>query len=132
MSQTPIDLFDSGLHFRPDGNVRAGERRMSTGSDGWQLATFHVDTNADVHADHWEVHPSSEEAVCCLSGAMRLYLRPEHPGDDETMVHLTSGTAYVVPRGRWHRIELDQPSDIMSIGLRGGTRREPVARSVAE
>ncbi|GAA5082292.1 cupin domain-containing protein [Nocardia iowensis] len=127
MTLVPIDLFARGLHFRPDGDVRAGERRMSAG-DGWQLAAFHVETDADVHADHWEMHPSAAEAVCCLSGAVRLYLRPEHSGEQEPMVRLTAGTAYVVPRGRWHRIELDEPADLMSIGVRGGTSREPVAR----
>ncbi|MGW4327498.1 cupin domain-containing protein [Nocardia sp. NPDC004573] len=100
---------------------------MSTGDGDWQLAAFHVESDADVHADQWEVHPSSDEAVCCLAGALRLYLRAEQPGDDETMVRLTAGTAFVVPRNRWHRIELDEPSDIMSIGLRHETRQEPIA-----
>lgn len=122
-----IDMFGHALSFHPDGRVRAGERRMSGGTDGWQLAAFRVHTDAEVHADHWEMHPASEEAVCCLSGALRLYLRPESPGDPETEVRLTAGTAFVVPRNRWHRLELDQPADIMSIGLRDGTRIEPVA-----
>ncbi|MFI5535661.1 cupin domain-containing protein [Nocardia sp. NPDC051929] len=126
MNQAPIDLFGRAIHFGHDGHVAAGERRMSTGDGDWQLATFHVESDADVHADHWEVHPGSDEAVCCLTGALRLYLRPEHAGDDETMVRLTAGTAFVVPRNRWHRIELDEPSDIMSVGLRNETRQEPV------
>ncbi|WP_327149679.1 cupin domain-containing protein [Nocardia sp. NBC_01329] len=122
-----IDMFARALSFHPDGRVRDGERRMSEGTDGWQLATFHVETDTEIHADHWEMHPASEEAVCCLSGALRLYLRPAGPGDTETEVRLTAGTAFVVPRNRWHRLELEQPSDIMSIGLRDGTRIEPVA-----
>lgn len=121
-----IDMFARALSFHPDGRVRAGERRMSDGTDGWQLAAFHVETDTDVHAEHWEMHPESEEAVCCLAGALRLYLRPAGPGDTESEVRLTAGTAFVVPRGRWHRLELEQPSDIMSIGLRHGTRIEPV------
>ncbi|MGK8485823.1 cupin [Nocardia asiatica] len=129
MNHTPIDLFSRAVHFGGDGRVAAGERRMSTGDGGWQLATFHVESDADVHADLWEVHPGGDEAVCCLRGALRLYLRPERPGGDETMVRLTSGTAFVVPRNRWHRIELDEPSDIMSVGLRHDTRQEQVAVS---
>ncbi|WP_330233058.1 cupin domain-containing protein [Nocardia sp. NBC_00508] len=129
MTSTPIDLFDLGLHFHATGDVRAAQRRMNSGDGGWQLATFHVESDADVHADHWEVHPAGDEAVCCLTGALRLYLRPEHPADDESMIRLTAGTAFVVPRNRWHRIELDEPSDIMSIGLRQDTRQETVAAS---
>ncbi|MFF1505677.1 cupin [Streptomyces sp. NPDC058316] len=120
-----IDLFASALHIHPDGDVRAGERRMTSSDSGaWQIATFHVETDADVHADHWEMHPEAEEAVCCLTGGVRLYVRPAGPGSAEDMVQLQAGTAVIVPRGRWHRLELDAPSDLMSITLRHGTRLE--------
>ncbi|MER6619720.1 cupin [Streptomyces sp. NPDC000931] len=125
MTTTTIDLFTSALHFHSDGDVRAAERRMtSSGSGAWQIATFHVETTADVHADHWEMHPQAEEAVCCLTGGVRLYFRPDTPGGAEDMVRLRAGTAAIVPRGRWHRLELDAPSDLMSITLRDGTRLE--------
>ncbi|MFJ6620775.1 cupin [Kitasatospora sp. NPDC091335] len=132
MTTTPIaavNLFASALHIHPDGDVTATGRRMTGGDTGaWQIATFHVETDADVHADHWEMHPEAEEAVCCLAGGVRLHLRPVEPGEAgeaETVVRLTAGTAAIVPRGRWHRLELDAPSDLMSITLRTGTRLEP-------
>ncbi|MFF6914122.1 cupin domain-containing protein [Streptomyces sp. NPDC012466] len=125
MKTTTVDLFASALHFHPDGDVRAVERQMtSSGSGAWQIATFHVETDADVHADHWEMHPEAEEAVCCLAGGVRLYVRPDRPGGAEDMVRLREGTAVIVPRGRWHRLELEAPSDLMSITLRDGTRLE--------
>ncbi|MEU1404803.1 cupin [Streptomyces sp. NPDC005728] len=128
MTTTPlssIDLFASALHIHPDGDIRVAERRMTSSDSGaWQIATFHVETDADVHADHWEMHPEAEEAVCCLTGGVRLYFRPTEPGGAEDMVQLTSGAAVIVPRGRWHRLELDAPSDLMSITLRHGTRLE--------
>ncbi|TXS04959.1 cupin [Streptomyces sp. col6] len=125
MTTTTVDLFASALQFHPDGHVRAVERQMTSSSSGaWQIATFHVETNADVHADHWEMHPEAEEAVCCLTGGIRLYFRPEAPDGAEDMVRLQAGAAVVVPRGRWHRLELDAPSDLMSITLRDGTRLE--------
>ncbi|WP_406270277.1 cupin [Nocardia sp. NBC_00881] len=108
-----------------------GFRRRGGRIGGWQLAAFHVETDADVHADRWEMYPAADEAVCCLTGGMRLYLRPEHPEEPESMVRLPPGTAYVVPRGRWHRIELDEPSDLRSIGVRDGTRQDPVAARAA-
>ncbi|MEU9286229.1 cupin [Streptomyces sp. NPDC048275] len=122
---SPIDLFASALHIHSDGDVQAAERQMTNSDSGaWQLATFHVETDADVHADHWEMHPHAEEAVCCLTGGVRLYFRPARPDDTEDMVQLQPGTAVIVPRGRWHRLELDAPSDLMSITLRHGTRLE--------
>ncbi|MFB0627702.1 cupin domain-containing protein [Streptomyces sp. AB3(2024)] len=122
---TPIDLFGSALRFYPDGKVRASERQMTTSdSDAWQIAAFHVETDADVHADHWEMHPEAEEAVCCLAGSARLYFRPTGFDESAAAVQLQAGTAVIVPRGRWHRLELDTPSDLMSITLRQGTRLE--------
>ncbi|MFD0684638.1 cupin [Actinomadura fibrosa] len=124
----PIDVLSSALTFLPDGSVQAGPPRMTTGSGGWQAAAFHVETDEDVHSDHWEVHPASEEAVLCLGGGgLRIYFRPEEPGGEEEMVALPAGSAVIVPRGRWHRLELDGPSDVMSIGLRDGSRQERVA-----
>ncbi|MEV4006211.1 cupin [Actinomadura sp. NPDC049753] len=120
----PIDMFASALTFHPDGAVRPAERRMTSDDGGWQIAAFRVETDEDVHADQWEVHPAAEEAVCCLSGGLRIYFRPERPGGEEEMVRLPAGTAVVVPRGRWHRLELDAPSDVMSVTLRQGSRLE--------
>ncbi|WP_329218313.1 cupin [Streptomyces sp. NBC_01485] len=111
----PVDLFASALHIHPDGDVRVAERRMTSGDSGaWQIATFHVETDADVHADHWEMHPEAEEAVCCLTGGIRLYFRPARPDCGEDMVRLRAGTAAIVLRGRWHRLELDAPTDLTS------------------
>ncbi|MFJ6016560.1 cupin domain-containing protein [Streptomyces sp. NPDC092952] len=125
MTTALVDLFSSALQFRPDGGVRAAERQMTNGdTNAWQIATFHVETDADVHADHWEMHPEAEEAVCCLSGGVRLYFSPTTPDGAEEMVRLRAGTAVIVPRGRWHRLELDAPSDLMSVTLRHGTRLE--------
>ncbi|MGD6756401.1 cupin [Streptomyces sp. BH105] len=124
MTNTIVDLFASALRFSADGGVEAAERRMaSNDSSDWQIATFHVETDADVHADHWEMHPEADEAVCCLTGGVRLYFRPDQPGTED-MVRVRAGTAVVVPRGRWHRMELDAPSDLMSVTLRKGTRLE--------
>ncbi|MFH8642469.1 cupin [Streptomyces goshikiensis] len=130
MTTPVIDLFASALQFRPDGDVRVAERRMTSSDSGaWQIATFHVETDAEVHADHWEMHPEAEEAVCCLTGDVRLYFRPTTPGGAEGMVQLSAGTAVIVPRGRWHRLELNAPSDLMSITLRHGTRLERRTRT---
>jgi mannose-6-phosphate isomerase-like protein (cupin superfamily) len=124
MTVTPIDLYSSFLHIRPDGRVRAEQPVFDPERDGWQLMTFHVETDADVHGDHWEIHTEADEVVSCLTGGIRLLLRPEHPGDREEGVELTPGTAVIVPRGRWHRIALDAPSDIMSLTLPHGSRLE--------
>ncbi|BDM74269.1 hypothetical protein HEK616_77560 (plasmid) [Streptomyces nigrescens] len=124
MTLTPIDLFSSFIHLRQDGQVRAEQPVFDAEREGWQLMAFRVQTDAEVHADHWEVHSDADELVSCLTGGIRLVLRPDQPGDKEEEIKLTAGTAAIVPRGRWHRMALDAPSDILSVTLPRGSRLE--------
>jgi mannose-6-phosphate isomerase-like protein (cupin superfamily) len=64
-----------------------------------------------------------------LTGAIRLYSRAEQPGAEEVEIKLAAGTAVIVPRGQPHRIELDVPSDIMTVTVTRGSSLE--ARSKA-
>ena len=90
----------------------------SSDSGAWQITTFHVETDVDVHADHWEMHPAAEELVAVLRGSVRFHLR------SGGIVRLGAGSSVIVPRGQWHRMELDEPSDIMSVTHREGSRLE--------
>ncbi|MFC5823549.1 cupin [Nonomuraea insulae] len=130
MTAPPIDLFASAIHLHQDGEIRAGRTTTDPDQDGWRLTAFHAKTGADVHADHWEVHPEAEKVVSCLIGKIRLYLRAESPGQEEE-IRLTAGTAAIVPRGRWHRIELDIPSNIMAVTLPRGSRLEKRAEEIS-
>ena len=124
MTVTPFDLFASSIHLDQGGQAHAEQRVYDPERDGWRLNAFHVETNADVHADHWEVHPDAEEVVSCLTGGIRLYFRPEQPGQHEEVIKLTAGSAVIVPQGLWHRIELDGPSDIIAVSMARGSRLE--------
>jgi mannose-6-phosphate isomerase-like protein (cupin superfamily) len=119
----PVDLFTQALRFDARGDVQAGERRMADGDD-WQLVVFHVETDEDVHADYWEKHPSADEAVCCLRGGLRVYLRDTGSDGDDELVTLETGEGLIVPRDRWHRLEVDEPSDLMVVTLRDGSQLE--------
>lgn len=124
MTINPIDLHASFLRLHSGGRVSAAAQRFDTDEDDWRLMTFHVETDSDVHAEHWEHHPEADEAVLCLTGAVRLYLRPEQDGEPADEIKLTAGAAVIVSRGRWHRLALDGPSDIMSITVPRGSRLE--------
>lgn len=124
MTVTPLDLSTSFIHLRHGGQVRAEQPVFDPERDGWQLMAFHVETDIDVHDGPWEVHPDADEVVSCLTGGRRLYLRPEQPGEEEKEIKVAAGTGVIVPRGRWHRIALDAPSDIMSVTLPRGSRLE--------
>jgi mannose-6-phosphate isomerase-like protein (cupin superfamily) len=120
-----VDLFSEHLVFEPHGAARADERRMLTEDTAWRLGMFHAATD-DVHADHWERHPNGDEAVCCVRGALRVVLRADTPDDNDDMFAVPAGRGVVVPRGRWHRIELDEPSDLLVVTVRSGSQLKPV------
>ncbi|GAA3083219.1 hypothetical protein GCM10020000_81660 [Streptomyces olivoverticillatus] len=129
MTITTIDLFESFLHLRPDGQVRAEPPTFDSERDGWQVMAFHIATDADLHADHWEIHPHADEVVACLTGRIRLCFRPLQAGEEQEEVELAAGKAAIVPRGRWHRIELDAPGDILSVTVQQGSRLEERTRA---
>jgi len=136
MTVTPIDLFAYAVHLRRDGRLRAERTQFDAERDGWQLTAFHADSDADLHADHWEIHPHADELVSCLSGGLRLVLGAQEQDqkqededghrdggeEEEEEIALTAGTAAIVPRGRRHRLELDSPGDLLSLTLPRGTR----------
>ncbi|WP_018352838.1 cupin domain-containing protein [Longispora albida] len=124
MTTATLDLFSSFVHLTPGGQMQAGPQVFDPGREGWQVMAFQVETGEDVHAGHWEVHTEADELVSCLSGGIRLYFRPEAPGGEEEEIAVPAGRAVIVPRGRWHRIELDGPSHILSVTLPRGSRLE--------
>ncbi|MFE9329534.1 cupin [Streptomyces sp. NPDC006925] len=124
---TAVDLFSSMIRLGPDGDVRAGERRMSPDIGGWTVVTLHVENDADAHPESWECHPDGEEVMCVLTGTVRVHFRSEtdpRDPDGEPAARLGPGTACVIPRGRWHRITVEEPSDIMAFSRIAGTRME--------
>jgi mannose-6-phosphate isomerase-like protein (cupin superfamily) len=122
---TAIALSTALLRFDPDGTIQAEERGTATLDANWRLATFHAETDDDVHAEAWERHTAGDEAVSCLRGAIRIHLRADEPDAPDEVVRVLPGQAVVVPRHRWHRIELDEPSDLLVVTIRRGTKREP-------
>jgi hypothetical protein len=124
-----VDLFSSEIRLREDGDAIAGLRTFDASLDVWRMMAFHAATDADVHASVWEVHPEAEEVVACVTGGLRCYLRPSQPGEEESFIRGTTGSAVIVPRGRWHRIEFDAPSGILAVTLPRSTRHEKRAEA---
>ncbi|HEY7134084.1 MAG TPA: cupin [Acidimicrobiia bacterium] len=121
---TVVDLFTQFLEIAPNGIMRADERGMADGDTDWRVAMFHAESADDVHADHWEKHALADEAVCCLHGAIRLWLRAGEPGAPDDSVRLLPGRAVIVPRDRWHRFEFEEPTDLLALTVRQGTQLE--------
>lgn len=126
MTLALVDLFaPSGLRLKDGGAVEAETPPVMSGElEGWVVASFRVATSQDVHGDYWEIHPAGQEVVSVLSGQARLVLRAEGDQAQDEAVVLRPGTACIVPCNRWHRLEIDGPTDLQSITPRRGSRLE--------
>ena len=67
----------------------------------------------DGDSDHWEVHPSGDEFLFCLSGTMEVVLegraRPRRVTLD------AKHPCCIVPRGAWHTLRMKKPGALMFI-----------------
>ncbi|MGE2689597.1 cupin domain-containing protein [Mycolicibacterium pulveris] len=128
MMVSPIDLYSAAIRLAGERQAQHTERRFDAVLSGWHIMAFRAETSDDSHADHWEMHPGADEVVTCLSGAIRMYFRADDTGDDEE-VALAEGAAVIVPRGRWHRIEVDVPSDILAVTVLENTQLQARANA---
>lgn len=117
------DLFKTLIQLRPSGAAEPAERREALrGTDGeslWTLGAFHAEDDRAVHSDVWERHTQGHEVLVVLSGALRIYVR-----DEGLVATLTAGHSFIVPPGRWHRLAVEEPGDLLSITPRAGTEHE--------
>ena len=122
----PTDLFANLIQLRTGGEI-AAQRRGEPGESGlWTVAAFHAESNESVHSHVWERHPGGDELLCVLSGALSVHLRGDDAGPATS---LRPGTFFVVPAGKWHRLTVDEPGDLLSITPRLDTEHEKVQTS---
>lgn len=123
------DLFDTVIRLRGGGVAEPGPRSGLADTawpDEWALAAFHAASDQAVHPDVWERHPAGDEVLCMLSGAVNLYLR-EVDGGTEPAATLSAGQSLVIPAGRWHRLSVVEPGDLMAITPSAGTQHMPAS-----
>ncbi len=122
-----IDLFDTLIHLRQDGVAEPRTRRNARAGHGdgglWTVGAFRADSDRAVHSDVWERHPSGHEVLCVLSGALQVYLRDDGDGTVPAAT-LTAGRSFIVPVGRWHRLAVVEPGDLLTITPRVDTQHE--------
>ena len=73
--------------------------------------------------DSWEVHPSGEEVVICLEGAMTLY---QELADGEARTVILGVGDYVInPARAWHTADVDAAAMALFITPGSGTQHRP-------
>lgn len=99
----------AGLRVTDDGTIavhRFGADRHGPVGPRHLLSSFAYDGTWN----RWERHPSGDEVVYLLHGAVDLAL---DDGTSERVVHLEPGHAAVVPAGTWHRAIVHAPSQML-------------------
>lgn len=98
--------------------------RSSTDAD-WIVGVKPVTDQVSVHGDHWERHPRGDEILCLLEGHVAVVLTSA--GAPEQRIDLDGGQALIVPRGHWHRLQVQEPGRLMFITPSIGSEHRRVA-----
>ena len=118
LSETYLELRGDGSigdvaltpEFWPD--LMSGRRQL----DGRLIMSFALTEDMG----HWEMHPAGDEILLALSGRMAVVLQ----GDPDESFALKAGEAFVVPRGRWHRLNVIEPGEVVFMTPGEGTEHK--------
>lgn len=72
-------------------------------------ATFGVATMFENSPHDGEMHPDGDEILYLISGGVTVVF-PDDPVDD---IEVRPGDGLVVPKGMWHRVDINEPSQIV-------------------
>jgi mannose-6-phosphate isomerase-like protein (cupin superfamily) len=81
-----------------------------------------------IHADYWERHPAGDEILCVLEG--RLIASVDGEGGAEEAV-IEAGQVLIVPRRRWHRLQVLEPGRLLFFTPAAGSQLRPCAKEEA-
>jgi len=123
VSDKPRDAFDLSttvIGLRRDGDAQTIESPPGppVRIDGLSVGAPSM-THEPPHAG--EMHPDGDELLFLVSGRITVTLEDEDP---PRRVELTPGRALIVPKGVWHLVRLEEPSQLVHItpGPRGEHR----------
>ena len=95
------------------------ERHDNDGAEG-RLVSSYVFTS---DWDSWEMHPSGDEVVLCLSGEMTLH--QEFPDGHLETVKIAAGEYAINGPGVWHTADIKGEASAMFITAGLGTTHRP-------
>ncbi len=73
--------------------------------------------------DSWEMHPSGDEVVLCLSGTITLH--QEMPDGSEASITIGAGDYAINPPGTWHTADVTGEATALFITSGLGTLHRP-------
>ena len=111
----PQPEFTGGM----DWYMAYGDRHGDDGAEGRLVSAFTFTESWD----SWEMHPSGDEVVICLSGKMTLH-QEMADGSTNTVI-LTPGEYAVNPPGCWHTADIEGEASALFITAGEGTQHRP-------
>jgi mannose-6-phosphate isomerase-like protein (cupin superfamily) len=94
-------------------------RTEADGIEG-RLVSMHTFTR---DWDGWEMHPSGDEVVICVSGAMLL--TQELTDGTSRRVAMTQGEFAINPAGVWHTADIEGTATAVFVTAGAGTQTRP-------
>ena len=116
-----IDLKTSIIGLQRDGEAREIESPPGPPPriDGHTIGAPFM-TREPPHSG--EMHPDGDELLFLISGRVTVVLEDRDP---PRQVQLQPGDALVIPRGVWHRVRLDEPSQLFHVTPGPGGEHRP-------
>jgi len=85
--------------------------------------TFGVATMPESAPHGGEMHPDGDEVLYLISGRAKVVFLDS----DEKDVDVGPGDGFVVPKGSWHRVDIIEPSQIVSLTPGPNNQFRPVS-----
>jgi mannose-6-phosphate isomerase-like protein (cupin superfamily) len=122
-TDSPFDLSRVVIGLHRDGKARVIPQAPGppTRIDGYTIGAP-VMTRPAPHGG--EMHPDGDELLYVVSGNVSVVLEEQGV---ERMLELRPGQAFVVPRGVWHRVVPNEPSQLLHITPGPGGQHRPKA-----
>ena len=128
MEAKAFDLKSTVIVLQPDQSATAVEvtptlyddlnKTFDDFRDRRLVSSFHFESDWNM----WEMHPAGDEIVYALSGSYEFILEE---GVTERVVEVPPRTAFIVPRGTWHRAVVREPGEMLFVTRGEGTQHRP-------
>jgi mannose-6-phosphate isomerase-like protein (cupin superfamily) len=122
-----FDVENGMIAYRDDGRALFSEmqvEKLKEFDPRFVLGSFEFSDDESVHADHWERHPAGDEVLFVLEGRLLATIEAEG-GAQEAVVE--AGQGLIVPRARWHRLQVLAPGRLLAFTPVCGVELRPHA-----